>query len=80
MYYYFYVYTHALHAYGEPVIADAKGVKHDWRNEFVAKAEALQKADGSWVGEKRWMEDNPVLVTAYVVLALEQVRDDLAHR
>jgi hypothetical protein len=37
----------------------------------------LQKPDGSWSGEKRWMEDNPVLVTSYIVNALEDVRDDL---
>jgi squalene-hopene/tetraprenyl-beta-curcumene cyclase len=74
LYYYFYVYAHALHAFGEPVITDKQGQKHDWRAELIAKAGQLQRSDGSWVGEKRWMEDNPVLVTAYVVLALQQTK------
>ena len=33
--------------------------------------------DGSWIGDKRWMEQNPVLVTAYVVLALQEAQADL---
>src|ERR1051326_4954237 len=73
LYYYYYVFAHALAAYGEPVITDVQGVRHDWRKEFVERAGKLQRADGSWVGEKRWMEDNAVLTTAYVVLALEEV-------
>src|SRR2546423_5955206 len=31
LYYYLYVFAHALHAYGEPTITDAHGVAHDWR-------------------------------------------------
>jgi squalene-hopene/tetraprenyl-beta-curcumene cyclase len=77
MYYYYHTVAAALHAYGEPVLTDPKGVKHDWRAEFADKLATLQKPDGSWVGEKSWMENNPVLTTAFVVLALEQVRQDL---
>ena len=79
MYYYFYVFAHALNAYDEPIITDAAGVKHDWRLELINRLAELQKPDGSWVGEKRWMEDNPVLTSAYVVLALEEVLQDLAE-
>jgi len=33
---------------------------------------SLQKPDGSWVNENnRWWENDPVLVTAYSLLALE---------
>jgi len=46
LYYYFYVFAHALHAYGDPVITDAQGAQHDWRVELVAKAGSLQKPDG----------------------------------
>ncbi|HEX8523969.1 MAG TPA: prenyltransferase/squalene oxidase repeat-containing protein [Tepidisphaeraceae bacterium] len=77
LYYYYYVFAHALHAYGEHVIIDAKGATHDWRRELIAKLASLQKPDGSWAGEKRWMEDNPVLVTAYTVLALQEAGADL---
>jgi squalene-hopene/tetraprenyl-beta-curcumene cyclase len=77
LYYYFYVFAHALDAYDEPVITDAQGGKHDWRVELIEKIGSLQKPDGSWVGEKRWMEDNPVLTTAYAVLALQEAQRDL---
>jgi squalene-hopene/tetraprenyl-beta-curcumene cyclase len=77
LYYYFYVFAHALDAYDEPVITDSQGAKHDWRVEVIDKIGSLQKPDGSWVGEKRWMEDNPVLTSAYTILALEEARKDL---
>jgi hypothetical protein len=77
LYYYFYVFAHALDAYDEPVITDSQGAKHDWRIELIDKIGSLQKPDGSWVGEKRWMEDNPVLTSAYTILALEEARKDL---
>jgi squalene-hopene/tetraprenyl-beta-curcumene cyclase len=77
LYYYFQVAAKALNAYEEPVIKDDKGVDHDWRLELIEKIASLQKSDGSWAGEKRWMEDNPVLVTSYTVLALQEIVADL---
>ncbi len=79
MYYYYHTLGRAMNAYDQPTIADPQGNKHDWRVELIDKLTSLQKPDGSWVGEKRWMEDNPVLVTAYSVLALEEARKDLAE-
>jgi squalene-hopene/tetraprenyl-beta-curcumene cyclase len=80
LYYYYFVYAHALRAYGEPTLTDAQGVAHDWRKELIEKLAASQKPDGSWSGEKRWMEDSPVLATAYAVMALEEAQADLAER
>jgi hypothetical protein len=39
----------------------------------------LTAADASWTNKKssRWMEGDPTLVTAYTVLALEQVAQSL---
>ena len=79
LYYYYYVFAAALDAYDQPVITDARGGRHDWRVDLIDKLASLQKTDGSWVGEKRWMEDNPVLTTAYVVLALQAAQKDLAE-
>ena len=75
LYYYYHTYATALRAYGQDTITDAKGVKHDWRKELEAKLAAVQLPDGSYVNAAdRWMESNPVLVTTYVVLSLQEAR------
>ncbi len=80
LYYYFYTMSRALSAYGQPVIIDPQGNKHDWRIALITKIATLQHADGSFQGQAKWMEGNPVLTSAYVALALEAARDDLkAH-
>ncbi len=72
LYYYYHVFARALRAWGEPVIADDKGVKHSWREDLCRKLISLQNKDGSWVNTAdRWYEGNPALVTAYAVLALQ---------
>ncbi len=76
IYYYFHTASRALHAYGEPVVTDAQGAKHDWRAELVDKLASLQKPDGSFVGQTKWMEGNPVLCTAFAVLSAEEVVAD----
>jgi squalene-hopene/tetraprenyl-beta-curcumene cyclase len=77
LYYYYHTLARALRAYGSPAVVDGHGKSHDWRVELIDKLGSLQKPDGSWAGDKRWMEDNPVLVTAYVVLALQEAQQDL---
>jgi len=73
LYYYYLAFAKALRAWGEPVVTDMKGVEHNWRGELIdALAHRVQK-DGSWVNAAdRWEEGDPVLVTAYAVLALEE--------
>jgi squalene-hopene/tetraprenyl-beta-curcumene cyclase len=80
LYYYFYTMAHALSAYGQPVIVDPQGKGHDWRVALIDKLSALQRPDGSFIGQRKWMEDNPVLVTAYCVITLESAKKDLAGR
>jgi squalene-hopene/tetraprenyl-beta-curcumene cyclase len=77
LYYYYHTMARALNVYDEPMITDGKGVKHDWRAELTDKLASLQKPDGSWVGEKKWFEDNPILTTAYTILALQEIQQDL---
>ena len=79
MFYYYHTLSRCLNAYDDPTIIDDKGKKHDWRAELIDKLGTLQKPDGSWVGEKKWMEDNPILVTAYAVISLEEAKQDLAE-
>ncbi len=72
LYYYYHVLARALAIGGEAVITDAQGRKHDWRRELSERLADLQRPDGSWTNaEDRWMEGDPQLVTAYVLLALQ---------
>jgi squalene-hopene/tetraprenyl-beta-curcumene cyclase len=77
LYYYYHTMARALNAYDEPIVTDTQGKKHDWRLELTDKLATLQKQDGSFAGEKRFMEDNPVLVTAYTAIALAETLEDL---
>jgi squalene-hopene/tetraprenyl-beta-curcumene cyclase len=77
LYYYYHTLARSLHAYDAPTFATPDGETIDWRVALIDKLEQQQKPDGSWVGDKRWMEDNAVLTTSYVVLALQEARDDL---
>src|SRR5687768_16725964 len=77
MLYYYLTLAKALNVYNQPIITDPQGRKHDWRVELIDRLASLQKPDGSFSGEKRWMEDNPVLATSYVILALQDAVQDL---
>ena len=77
LYYYYMTLGRALHAYDQPTFTDPAGSTHDWRVELIDKLASLQKEDGSWTGEDRWMEGNPVLVTSYSILALQDALADL---
>jgi len=74
LYYYYHVFAKALRAWGRPVITDAKGRKHNWRHELIDALGGAVGKDGSWVnaGASRWAEGNPILVTTYSVLALQE--------
>jgi len=80
LYYYFYTMARSLAAYGQPVIVDPRQKQHDWRVALIGKLSTLQRPDGSFVGQRKWMEDNPVLVTAYSVMVLEGAKKDLAEK
>lgn len=77
MLYYYKTLSLALDLYNQPVITDPQGNKHDWRLELMDKILSQQKPDGSWIGEKRWMEDNSVLATSYMIQCLQDVLKDL---
>jgi squalene-hopene/tetraprenyl-beta-curcumene cyclase len=73
LYYYYHVFGKAMAAWGEPVITDAKGVKHNWRHELIDQLAGAVKEDGSWVNTAdRWQESSPVLTTVFAVLAMEE--------
>jgi squalene-hopene/tetraprenyl-beta-curcumene cyclase len=74
LYYYYHAMPKALAAANLSALKLADGTEADWRKDLGEKLLSLQQPDGSWKNANgRWMESNPVLVTAYVVLALEQI-------
>jgi squalene-hopene/tetraprenyl-beta-curcumene cyclase len=71
LYYYYHTFAKAMDALGEDQFADAKGVKHDWRQELFDELKKRQKPDGSWVNSNgAFLESMPELATAFAVLAL----------
>jgi squalene-hopene/tetraprenyl-beta-curcumene cyclase len=74
LYYYYMVLAKALHAADEPIIVDSKGGRHNWREELGRKLLSLQTPEGFWVNtDKAEMQNNPVLVTAFTMMAIEAI-------
>ncbi|HBS29581.1 MAG TPA: hypothetical protein DEB06_09075 [Phycisphaerales bacterium] len=85
LYYYYLTMARALAAWGEeqipaPPDADAApdaptdAPSRDWRADLIAQLATLQTEDGSFRPvDDRWMEDNPVLITAYALIALQEM-------
>ena len=77
LYYYYLVFAKALSAYGEDVIVDANGQRHNWREELGRKLLELQHDDGHWVNTNaEYMQDNPVLVTAFTMMAIDHLLEN----
>ncbi len=80
-YYYIIAFSKALDAWGEPTIETVNasgGIEHhNWRHDLIERLAELQNEDGSFKSiDDRWMENNPVLITAYSLVALQHaVRD-----
>jgi squalene-hopene/tetraprenyl-beta-curcumene cyclase len=72
LYYYYHVFAKALRANGEEEIVDVDGNGHNWREELIDALSERVNEDGSWVGDPRWFEGDPVLVTGYVLNALRE--------
>jgi squalene-hopene/tetraprenyl-beta-curcumene cyclase len=66
-YYYYASLARALHAFGSPTV-DGR----DWRADLIETLAELQNEDGSFrTLHDRWMETDPVLITAYALIALQ---------
>ena len=71
LYYFYHTASKALGVLGADRFTDAAGQAHDWRDELTTALLTRQRADGSWANpNERWMEGEPVLTTAYALLAL----------
>lgn len=74
LFYYYHTMAKALTIYGTDYVVDTAETAHNWREDLASKLIEIQKADGSWVNENgRWWENNPDLVTAYCLMALEEI-------
>ena len=73
-YYYYQAMAKALNAAGIDKLKLEDGTEADWRKDLAAKLLTEQRENGSWANQNgRWMESNPILVTAYTVMALEEI-------
>ena len=75
LFYYYHTFAKAMDALGEDQFEDAKGVKHDWRQELFDELKKRQKEDGSWANANgAFLESMPELATAFALLALSYCR------
>jgi squalene-hopene/tetraprenyl-beta-curcumene cyclase len=74
LFYYYHTMAKALTIYGGDELTLAGGRKVNWREDLAKKLLNLQDKDGFWANENnRWWEKDPVLATAYALIALEFV-------
>lgn len=82
LYYYYLMASRALRAFGGDEIitktaGGADGLTRDWANDLVDALARLQEPDGSFRSvDDRWMENSPLLITAYSLLALQEACSD----
>jgi squalene-hopene/tetraprenyl-beta-curcumene cyclase len=77
LFYYYMMFAKALDAWGEEVLITADGKRHLWAQELLDKLISLQTEEEkrAWKNKApRWMEDNSVLVTSYVLIAYNTIR------
>lgn len=73
-YYYLHLMTKALTAAKIETLTLADGSRLAWRQQVARKLLSLQRPDGSWMNaESRWWEADATIVTAYVVLTLQEL-------
>jgi squalene-hopene/tetraprenyl-beta-curcumene cyclase len=75
LYYYYHAMAKALAAANIDKLKLKDGREADWRPDLGNQLLSKQREDGSWLNSAnaRWWESDPVLVTAYGVLTLEQI-------
>jgi len=76
LYYYFVTFSRALDAFGADTIETTQPggdtQNRDWANDLIDRLAQLQNDDGSFRSvHDRWMEADPVLITAYALIALQ---------
>lgn len=88
LYYYLLTFSKAMDAAGSrspgsvrvdtfmTIKPDGSSEERDWANDLIDRLVGLQNEDGSFKSvDKRWMESNPVLISAYALIALEHAAE-----
>lgn len=71
LYYYYHTMSKTLNILKKNLFIDRNGKEHYWKGELIDLLKATQNEDGSWVNENRmWMENDPGLITGYVLIIL----------
>ncbi len=71
LFYYYHTMAKSLTALNIDIVVDAKGQKHDWRQDITRALAKRQRPDGSFLNDaQNWMEADPNLVTGYALMAL----------
>ena len=73
LFYYYQAMAKALTVANIAFLETPEGRK-DWRRDLSEKLLSLQREDASWINaNSRWWENDPLLVTCYAMLTLEQI-------
>lgn len=72
LYFFYNVLSRAMSTVGTDTLARTTGETIEWKRELIATVASRMREDGSWVNRNgRFWENDPVLATAYSVLALQ---------
>lgn len=78
LYYSYVMFAKALHARGLPTIPVVSGgqtTDRRWADDLINQLATLQEPDGSFRSlDGRWLEGDPVLITAYALVTLEHAQ------
>ncbi len=78
LFYYYTVMARAMDVLGENPFKTIDGKEHNWANELGAQLVKIQKDNTMWVNDNPgWFESDPVLVTSYVLNAMNCVMRNL---
>ncbi|MDR1959217.1 MAG: terpene cyclase/mutase family protein [Planctomycetaceae bacterium] len=71
LYYYYQTMGNTLSALGKEFFVTKDGTQHHWKQELIETLAKKQQTDGSWVNtDPMWMENDPNLVTGFVLMVL----------
>lgn len=79
LFYYYHAMAKSLVAANIAELKGQDGLAIDWRSDLASTVINKQREDGSWINTEasRWMENDPILVTSYAIMTLQQIHSSL---